>query len=106
MMATNMDNGMDVQTMITLRQLPRKNKIISETRIEAMIASCNTLLIEFLTNTDWSKSIFISNPSGAVSLIMGIISLAASTTASVDAPAFLRITRYAARFRLTRTILV
>ena len=92
MMPTRMDKGMEVHTMITLRQLPKKNKIISETSIEAMMASCSTLSMELFTNTDWSKSIFNSNPLGAASLIIGSMSLAASTTAKVEAPALRKIT--------------
>jgi len=47
------------------RQLPRKIRIISETRIEERIASCTTFSTAARTNTDWSKSILSSSPFGA-----------------------------------------
>ena len=52
MIPTNIDSGIDVQTITMLRQLPRKNMIIRDTSIAPITASCNTLSIEFSTKTD------------------------------------------------------
>ncbi len=52
MMAVKMASGIEVQTTITLRQLPRNAKIINETRIEESTASRTTLMIAARTNTD------------------------------------------------------
>ena len=82
-----------VPTSTAPRQLPRKKRIISDTRIEARIASWSTFWTAARTNTDWSKSIFSSIPSGAAAWMMGSCSRAPSTTASVLASAFLRMAR-------------
>ena len=79
------DNGMEIDTITVLRQLPRNSRIISETRIDEITASCTTLLIAERTNTDWSKSSDRSSPFGAAARISGIRALVASTTASVEA---------------------
>ena len=101
---TRMARGMLVPTSTAPRQLPRKKRIISETRIDAITASCSTFVIAARTNTDWSKSIFSSIPSGAAALMMGSCSRALSTTASVLASAFFRIARYVARRPSTLTM--
>ncbi len=51
-MPTRMASGMLVETITTPRQLPRKKRIISETRIEAMTASWSTLVMAARTKTD------------------------------------------------------
>ena len=101
---TRIASGMLVPTSTAPRQLPRKKRIISETRIDAITASCSTFLIAARTNTDWSKSIFSSIPSGAAALMIGSCSRVLSTTASVLASAFLRIARYVALRPSTRTM--
>jgi hypothetical protein len=88
-----MATGMEVQTMTIERQLPRKNRIISETSPAAMPASRSTLLMAARTKTDWSKSRLSSIPCGAVALIVGSSSRTESTTARVEAPALRRIAR-------------
>ena len=75
------------------RQLPRKNRIIKETRIDAITASCSTFTTAARTNTLWSKSSFSSMPSGAAAWMMGSCSRAPSTTARVDASAFFKMAR-------------
>ena len=85
------DSGIDSETITVLRQLPRNTRIISETRIDEMIASWTTFSTAPRTNTDWSKSIFSSSPSGAVAWISGSRSRTASTTASVEASECFRI---------------
>ena len=82
-----------VITSTAPRQLPRKKRIISETRTEASAASWSTFSIAARTKTDWSKSIFSSIPSGAAAWMTGICARAPSTTARVDASAFLRMAR-------------
>ncbi len=52
MIPTKMDKGIDVQTITMLRQLPKKKRIISDTNIAPVTASCSTLSMEFSTNTD------------------------------------------------------
>ena len=47
-----MASGMLVPTRTAPRQLPRKKRIISETRIEASTASCSTFVMAALTKTD------------------------------------------------------
>ena len=47
-----MASGMLVPTSTAPRQLPRKNRIISETRMEAITASCSTFWMAARTNTD------------------------------------------------------
>ena len=49
---TRMASGMLVPTSTAPRQLPRKNRIISETRMEAITASCSTFWMAARTNTD------------------------------------------------------
>ena len=100
---TRMASGMLVPTSTAPRQLPRKKRIIKETRIEAITASCSTLVTAARTKSDWSKSSFSSIPSGAAALMMGSWSRVPSTTARVEASAFLRMARYVARRPLTRT---
>ena len=63
--AVKMASGIEVDTITTLRQLPRNAKFISETSTDARIASRTTPEIAARTNSDWSKSIFRSSPSGA-----------------------------------------
>jgi len=101
--AEKMASGIDVQTITMLRQLPRNRPTISDTSSDEMIASRTTPLIAPRTNTDWSKSIFRSIPSGAAARTIGSCSRVASTTANVDVSAFLRMARYVARRPLTRT---
>jgi hypothetical protein len=84
---------MEVQTTITLRQLPRNTRIMRETRSEARMASRITPLMAPRTNSDWSKSTFSSMPCGATALMEGKASRVASTTASVEASACLRMAR-------------
>ena len=60
------DSGIDSDTITVFRQLPRKIRIISETRIDDRIASWMMLSTAPCTNTDWSKSSLSSRPSGAV----------------------------------------
>ena len=67
-MAAKIDSGIDTATISVFRQLPRNRRIISETRIDEMIASRTTLLIAARTNTDWSKSSFSVMPCGAAAL--------------------------------------
>ena len=49
---TRMASGMLVITSTAPRQLPRKKRIIRETRIEARAASCSTFWMAARTNTD------------------------------------------------------
>ncbi len=91
--AEKIASGIEVQTITMLRQLPRNRPTISDTSSDEMIASRTTPPIAPRTNTDWSKSIFSSRPLGAAALICGSTSRTASTTASVDASACLRIAR-------------
>ena len=90
---TRMASGMLVITIRAPRQLPRKNRIINETRMEASAASCSTFWMAARTKTDWSKSIFSSIPCGAAAWMMGSCARAPSTTARVEASAFFRIAR-------------
>ena len=60
------ESGIEIATTTVLRQLPRNTRIISDTRIEERTASLTTFSTAARTNTDWSKSIFSSIPSGAV----------------------------------------
>ena len=103
MRPTRMASGMLVPTSTAPRQLPRKNRIISDTRTDAITASWSTLVTAARTKTDWSKSSFSSIASGAAAFTVGSTSRVPSTTASVEASAFLRIARYVARRPLTRT---
>ena len=91
--AVKIASGIEVDTITTLRQLPRNAKIIRDTSTEARIASRTTPDIAARTNSDWSKSIFRSSPSGATACIAGIARPVASTTASVDASACFRMAR-------------
>ncbi len=106
MIPAKIDNGMDADTITVLRQLPRNTRISTETRIEEMMASRITFCTAARTNTDWSKSSFSSSPCGAAAWISGNASRAASTTASVEASACLRMARYTARLPFTCTTLV
>jgi len=85
--------GIEVQTRIMLRQEPRKNRIIRDTRAEAAKPSFTTSEMAPRTNRLWSKSNASSRPLGAPALISGSTSLAASTTARVLASAFFRMAR-------------
>ena len=85
--------GSRSDTTTTLRQLPRKTRIIIETSSDDTTASRSTPDMAALTKTDWSKSILISTPSGAAALMAGSASRAASTTARVEAFDFLRMAR-------------
>jgi hypothetical protein len=78
---------------MTLRQLPRKTRIIAETSTDETTASRSTPEIAARTKRDWSKSILRSIPSGAAFWITGRTALAASTTARVEALAFFRMER-------------
>ena len=51
-MPAKIDSGMDTETITVFRQLPRNSRIISDTRIEEMIASRTTFSMAALTNTD------------------------------------------------------
>ncbi len=92
-MPANTDNGIVAETMTVFRQLPRNTRISTETRIDEMIASWTTFSTAARTNTDWSKSSFSSSPFGAAAWISGSAARVASTTASVEASACLRIAR-------------
>ena len=92
-MPAKIDSGIEVETITVLRQLPRNTRIISDTRIDEMIASRTTFTTAARTNTDWSKSSFSSSPFGAAAWISGSASRAASTTARVEASACLRMAR-------------
>ena len=106
MTATRIASGIDVHTRITLRQLPRNSRIMMDTRADARAPSRSTPSMAPRTNTDWSKSILSSRPSGAAARIVGRSSRVASTTASVEASDLRRMARYVARRPLTRTMLV
>ena len=93
MTAVKMASGIELATTIMERQLPRKNRIIRETSSEASSASRTTPCTAARTNTDWSKSSFSSSPVGATCRMAGSASLAASTTARVEASACLRMAR-------------
>ena len=93
MMPAKIDSGIDAETITVLRQLPRNTRISTETRIDEMIASRITFTTAPRTNTDWSKSSFRSSPFGAAAWISGKAARAASTTASVEASACLRMAR-------------
>ena len=47
-----MDNGIEMQTINVLRQLPRNNKIISAVKQAAIAASLRTSLMDVRTNID------------------------------------------------------
>ena len=49
---TRMESGMEMQTMMVLRQLPRNIRIMMPVRIAAVTASRTTPLIEARTNRD------------------------------------------------------
>jgi hypothetical protein len=106
MRPTRMARGMLVQTMSMLRQEPRNSRIISDTSREDTRASFATSWMAARTKWLWSKSKLSTMPLGAAAWMEGSTSFAASTTASVDASAFLRMARYVARFPLARTMLV
>ena len=93
MMPAQMESGMESETITVLRQSPRNSRIISETRIEEMIASRTTLVTAARTNTDWSKSSLSSMPLGAAAWISGSMARVASTTARVEASACFRMAR-------------
>ena len=61
-MPAKIDSGIEIETITVFRQLPRNTRIISETRIDEMIASWTTFSTAARTNTDWSKSSFSSRP--------------------------------------------
>ena len=65
MMPAKIDSGIEAETITVLRQLPRKTRISTETRIDEMIASRITFCTAARTNIDWSKSSFRSSPFGA-----------------------------------------
>ena len=85
------DSGIDSDTITVFRQLPRKIRIISETRIDDRMASWTMLSTAPCTNTDWSKSSLSSRPSGAVAWTSGRMSRIALTTAMVEASEFFRM---------------
>ncbi len=91
--AEQMASGIEVQTITIERQLPRNSPIISDTSADDSSASRSTRSIAPRTNTDWSKSMRKSIPCGAAALIAGSASRVASTTASVEASACLRMAR-------------
>ncbi len=91
-MPTRIARGMELETMATLRKLPRKKRIISETRMELMTASWSTLVSAARTKIDWSKSSLRAMPSGAAAWIDGSRSFTPSTTARVPALECLRMT--------------
>ena len=93
MMPARMESGIETDTITVERQSPRNKRIISDTRIEEMIASRTTLVTAARTNTDWSKSSLSSMPLGAAASIWGSISRVASTTARVEASECLRMVR-------------
>ena len=69
--AQAIESGIEAQATSTLRQLPRKIRIMSETRSAAVRPSVTTLLTAARTNTDWSKSTLRSRPCGAVARMSG-----------------------------------
>ena len=87
------DSGMEAETTTVFRQLPRKIRMSAETSTDDRMASWITFSTAPRTNTDWSKSSFTSNPSGAAALMKGSASRAASTTARVEASACFKIAR-------------
>ena len=91
MMPNRMARGMLVHTRIMERQDPTNTKIISDTSTEAARASLATDLIAFRTKSLWSTSNLSSRPLGAAAWMPGRAFLAASTTARVEASAFLRM---------------
>lgn len=62
---TRMAMGMELQTITMPRQLPRKNRIMSDTSADASRASRSTSWIAARTKTLWSKSSLSSIPCGA-----------------------------------------
>ncbi len=57
MIETRIESGIEMQTMIVLRQLPMNSRIISPVRQAAISASRRTPWIDARTNNDWSASI-------------------------------------------------
>ena len=90
MIDVRIDNGIDTAMMSVLRQLPRKMAIMSETRIDEMMASRTTLLMAPRTKIDWSKIGVRVTSFGISRRISGSTSLMPSMTASVDTPPVLR----------------
>ena len=52
MIELKIDKGIETAIMQVLRQLPKKSKINAAVKQEAMMASCNTLLIAARTKMD------------------------------------------------------
>ena len=52
MIELKIESGIDTAIMHVLRQLPKKSKINAAVKQDAMIASCNTLLIAARTKMD------------------------------------------------------
>ena len=92
-MPAKIDSGIEAQTITVLRQLPRNTQDHQRHQDRGDDRLAETFSIAARTNTDWSKSSFRSSPFGAAALISGSASRVASTTASVEASACLRIAR-------------
>ena len=106
MIDERIDSGIETAMMIVLRQLPRKTRIMIAVRQPAITASRMTPWIAARTNTDWSAICLISSSGGRPAAMRGSASLMRSMMSSVEAePDFITVS-IAARWPLTRTMLV
>ena len=82
MSAASTDSGIDRNTAIVARKLPRNTSTISAVSARPMPPSCSSVSIARFTNSDWSNT--TSRPSSfGTSTSRPIVSLMPSTTAIV-----------------------
>ena len=93
MIATRIASGMELETMTMLRQLPRKKRIISETRIERQDRLAQHAFDRGAHEDRLVEVELELDALGRRLWICGSASRAASTTARVEASACLRMAR-------------
>ena len=79
------DSGMEMQTIIVLRQLPRNNRIIRPVSSAAVAPSLTTPLMALRTKIDWSNSERTLSSFGNPARIFGSSAFTLSTMSSVEA---------------------
>ncbi len=102
----SMESGIDMQTIIVLRKLPRNSRIITPVRPAAITASRTTPFTEARTKMDWSNSGVMCRDFGNPARMEGSLFFTSLTNESVEVCPFFNAVSNAPRVPSWRTIFV
>src|SRR3990167_2361051 len=105
-MEANIDNGIEITTMIVLRMLPTNNKMTIPVNNVAIKLSCNTPSTAACTKSDWSPTKLSFKLDGKVSIMCGNKALICWIIVSVDEEPVFSTGNNTARVPFTLIILV